>query len=251
MSLTKGVLTVVLALLPAAGSFGVRGLQEPAPITADCPVVDVSCPDALKPGEPVTFVANISGGDPNVTPTFKWKVSGGRITGGQDTSAITVDASEPGGRGVTATVEVGGYHPACTMSDSCTLMPGIAPTSRKVDEYGGVRFRDEKARLDNLAAELRNDPTAQGYFICYGGRRTKPGEARRLCERARNYHVSVHEVDLTRVVNVDGGRREVPTVEFWIVPSGAQPPQATPTIFPEAPRQSAPARATGRWHGRR
>ena len=232
MRLTRVVPTVVLALLSAAGSFGARGLQKPTTVTADCPVVDVSCPDASKPGEPLTFIANISGGDPEVTPTFKWTVSGGTIASGQGTSSITVNTSGPVGLSVTATVEVGGYVRECDMSDSCTLMPGLPPTSRKVDEYGDVTAGNEKARLDNFAIELQNDPTARGYLICYGGRRGPRGAARRRCDRAKNFLVASRGVDSRRLVAFDGGYREFLTVEAWIVPPGAAPPPPAPTVFP-------------------
>ena len=33
----------------------------------------------------------------------------------------------------------------------------------KFDEYGNIKFNDEKARLDNYAIQLQNEPGAQGY----------------------------------------------------------------------------------------
>ncbi|HWS88809.1 MAG TPA: hypothetical protein VN282_17675 [Pyrinomonadaceae bacterium] len=274
MNLTKGALAVVFALLSAAGaqtrvqddpppsvergvnpgaafanatvvgSFSVRSLPIPTPTS--CPHVDVDCPDRVRPGGRLTFVADLSGADPNVTPTFKWKVSVGTITSGQGTSAITVNASEAPGRSVTATVEVIGYERSCAILDSCTTIPGDRATTRKVDEYGNLRYSMEKSRLDVLAIELNNDPMAQGYFICYGGRRTRPGEAGRRCEDAKSYLVSDRGVDPTRVVTIDGGYREVPTVEFWIVPPGTEPPKPTPTIFTTKSKPPTPAHRLGR-----
>jgi len=107
-----------------------------------------------------------------------------------------------------------------------------------VDEYGDVTVGDEKARLDNFAIELQNDPTARGYLICYGGRRASRGAARRRCERAKNFLVVSRGVDAARLVALDGGYRESPTVEAWVVPSGAQPPLPTPD---GTPNESNPA----------
>jgi hypothetical protein len=266
MSLTKGLLAVVCALLAAAAaqtrgtyerppaaergarpaaafdkatvaaSFSARSLPIPTPTS--CPNVDVTCPDVLKPGEPMTFTASISGGDPAVTPAFKWTVSGGTITSGQGTSSITVDRGDDGRRSVTAAVDVSGYVRECDISESCTLFPGDPPVSRKVDEYGDVRVGDEKARLDNFAVELQNDPTAYGYLICYGGRRGARGAARRRCERAKNFLVVSRGVEPRRLVALDGGYRESLTVEAWVVPFGAQPPLPTPN---GTPNESNPA----------
>jgi hypothetical protein len=121
-------------------------------------------------------------------------------------------------------------------------------TARKIDEYGNIRFNDEKARLDNFAIELQNDPTAQGYLICYGGRRGRAGEAAARCDRAKNYLVTTRGIDASRIVTVDGGYRENLTVELWVVPTGAQPPTASPTVQPSEVT-TAPARAPRR--GRR
>ena len=215
----------------------------PAPA---CPTVDVSCPDTGTVGQPVTFTASVSGGDPNVTPTFNWTVSAGTISSGQGTSSITVDTTGvTPGTTITATVDVGGYGRECATSDSCTVNFPRRAERRKIDEYGNIRFNDEKARLDNFAIELQNDPTAQGYLVCYGGRSGRAGEAQRRCDRARDYLVTTRGIDASRVVTVDGGFREDLTVELWIVPTGAEPPTASPTVDPSEVRTTAPTRRRG------
>lgn len=217
-----------------------------------CPTVDVSCPsEPLEPGTPLKFTAHVSGGDPNATPTFNWAVSAGAISSGRGTSEITVDTNGlPNYSVVTATVDVGGYDRSCATSESCTVMPGCPVVARKVDEYGVISVGDEKLRLDNFVVELQNDPTAQAYLICYGGRRGRVGEARRRCGRALNYVVSTRGIEASRVMTVDGGLREKPAVESWLVPSGAAPPQPAPIVEPRAGSPSrnppAPRRRSGR-----
>ena len=208
----------------------------------------MSCPDTVTPGQPATFTANVSGGDPSVTPTFNWTVSAGTITSGQGTSSITVDTTGVTGN-ITATVTVGGYPASCNVSSSCTTGAPPVRTARKVDEYGNIRFNDEKARLDNFAIELQNDPTSQGYLICYGGRRGRAGEAAARCDRSKNYLTTTRGIDARRVVTVDGGYREDLTVELWVVPSGATPPAASPTVDPsEVKATAAPRRGRRRGH---
>src|SRR5215208_5151846 len=77
-------------------------------------------------------------------------------------------------------------HAGATAPSFTSGFPPVpAPTSpRKIDEYGNLRWSDEKARLDNYLIELRADPTSRAYIACYGGRRGREGEARRRCARA-------------------------------------------------------------------
>jgi hypothetical protein len=175
-------------------------------------------------------VANISGGDPAVTPKFNWVVKGSSIQSGQGESSMTAEPRAEGGE-VSATVEVKGYDGSCSITANCTTRV-IADTSpRKIEEYGDLSADEEKARLGSLAAELQNDPSARAYVICYGGRRSPAGEARRRCERARDYLGRTREH--LSVVTVDGGFREEPTVELWVAPLGVASPQASPTVDPK------------------
>jgi hypothetical protein len=187
-----------------------------------CPTLSVTCPDTVEPGTPITFTANVSGG--TGSPTYNWSVSAGTITSGQGTPSITVDTTGLAGQTVTATVELGGLDPTCQSTASCTTQVGTEkrqPT--RFDEYGNIRFNDEKARLDNFAIQLQNDPGAQGYIIAYG---TCTGEGQARADRAKDYLVNTRGIDAGRIVTVDGGCRPELTVQLWIVPSGATPPAA-------------------------
>jgi hypothetical protein len=96
-------------------------------------------------------------------------------------------------------------------------------TSRKFDEYGNIRFNDEKARLDNYAIQLQNEPTAQGVIIGYG---SCQGEGETRGNRAKDYLVNTRGIDGSRITVIDGGCRSELKVELWIVPSGATAPAA-------------------------
>jgi hypothetical protein len=123
--------------------------------------------------------------------------------------------------------------PDAPESPSARFPPVPSPTaSRKIDEYGNIRWRDEKVRLDYLLIEVRNDPAALAYLICYGGRTGREGEARRRCARAAGYIVRTGGIDASRVVTVDGGFREDLTVELWTPRAGSRPPAAVPTVDP-------------------
>jgi hypothetical protein len=212
---------------------------------APCPTVSVSCPSSVDPGSAITFSSSLSS---SANVTYNWSVSAGTISSGQGTSSITVDTAGLGGQTVTATVEVGGLDPACSRTASCsTSVTAPAPPATKFDEYGNIRFNDEKARLDNYAIQLQNQPGAQGYIIAYG---SCAGEAQARADRAKDYLVNTRGIDAGRIVTLDGGCRSDLTVELWIVPTGATAPAAsTDNIIspcPECKKKAAPRRRRGR-----
>ena len=103
---------------------------------------------------------------------------------------------------------------------------------QKFDEYGDIAFKDEKARLDNIAIELKTEPDTQLYIIGYAGRKARAGEAQTRANRAKHYLDSERRLDAGRVITIDGGHREELTLEFYIAPAGVQPPISSPTVDP-------------------
>ncbi len=182
-----------------------------------------------------------------MTPTYNWSVSVGTISSGQGTSTITVDTTGIGGQSVTANVTIGGADPSCTgTTASCTtpVKPPPAPP-RKFDEYGNIRFNDEKARLDNYAIQLQNEPGSQGTIIVYG---SCAGEAQQRGDRAKDYLVNTRGIEAGRITVVDGGCRADLTVQLWVVPQGSTAPEVDTTnaISPCPECRKAPRRRRGR-----
>ena len=218
------------------------GCVKPPP---PCPTVSVSCPSEVEQGAPITFTASVSGGDPNMQPTYNWSVSAGTITNGQGTTTITVDTAGLGSSTVTATVSLGGADPACTgTTASCSTAVKPPPAQPvKFDEYGNIKFNDEKARLDNYAIQLQNQPGSTGVIIAYG---SCAGEAQARADRAKDYLVNTRGIEASRITTVDGGCRSDLTVQLWIVPQGATAPAADTTGVispcPECKRKKAAPR---------
>lgn len=116
------------------------------------------------------------------------------------------------------------------------------------DHFGDICCEDEKARLDNFAVQLRNEPEATAWIVYYGGRQLQTcgskrkrlplrGEAQARVARMKPYLVnSWPHLDGKRIVVVNGGYRESFEIELWIVPPGQQPPALTPTVKPAAIR---------------
>ena len=104
---------------------------------------------------------------------------------------------------------------ACSDADS--------PRARKLDEFGDIQASDLIARLDNLAIQLQNEPTARGFLIVYRERRDMPGLSNRFAHRMKDYLVNTRGLSAERVVTVDGGIAGCLTQELWIVSPGGAP----------------------------
>lgn len=207
------------------------------PRESPCPYpVILSAPPQVKDGEIITFTADVSYSGSNPL-NYTWTVSPGsaRLLRGAGTPTIEVESTGLAGQSVTATLVVddGSGEPECRQTATATTV--IPPEdrerpSRQFDVCCSCSFDDQKARLDNLAVELQADPTTTTYVIAYGGRTSRIGQADLLGSRARDYLVTNRGIDQSRIVVINGGFREEDCVELWIIPSGATPPQPTPTV---------------------
>jgi hypothetical protein len=211
-----------------------------------CPIVSVDCPSEVEDGGSATFKANVKQGTPVVSPTYNWTVSAGTITSGQGTDTIMVDTKGTGGQTITATVELGGIDPSCGRTGSCsTPVKPLPQKPRKFDEYGNIRFNDEKARLDNFAIQLQNEPSARGSIVGYGSCGT---EGTTRANRAKDYLVNTRGIDAGRLDVVDGGCLPELLVQLWIVPQGATGAtgDATGVVSPCPDCKKKPTRRRGR-----
>ncbi|HKY43292.1 MAG TPA: hypothetical protein VJM50_09370 [Pyrinomonadaceae bacterium] len=200
-------------------------LVNPCPVVQPaCPAIEISCPTNIVLDQPITFTSRYTGGVPaNVNPVYNWTVSAGTIIEGQGTSAIKVDTKGLGGETVRATLSMGGYTLECS-ADCAVTIPLPKLTSRRFDEFPDISRNDEKARLDNFAIELQNDPTATAYVIVYPGRTSKRGDVQHHSSRIVEYLVHSRGLDERRIVTLVGTPRDQLHVELWVTPQGAPPP---------------------------
>jgi PKD-like domain len=191
-------------------------------VTPVCPEVSVVCPSQVALDQPLTFTANVAGGNSTTPLTYNWTVSAGTIIEGQGTPTIKVDTTGLAGQTVRATLSMGGLPMEC--ADSCAVsIPLPPPQCRKFDEFPDVARNDEKARLDNFVVELQNDPTSTGYVIVSPGRSEKAEDAQRRMSRIVDYLVNSRGVDAKRVVTLVGSNKAELTVELWACPQGVTP----------------------------
>ena len=110
--------------------------------------------------------------------------------------------------------------------------------ARLIDKFGSIKSNDEKARLDNYAIELHNDPTSMGYIIVYG-RTSRPGEAKKRADRIKQYLVYYRGIDMGRLVSLDHCFLSKLEVRLYIVPQGAKPPVPCATRSPAKAKTTA------------
>ncbi|HKZ79629.1 MAG TPA: hypothetical protein VJ124_15245 [Pyrinomonadaceae bacterium] len=190
----------------------------PAPV---CPTVTVSCPGGVKAGQPVDFQAAITGGTPSTSPLY-WTVSAGSILSGQGTSSIRVDTTGLAGQSVVARLTLPGYPMDC--SGSCVAEVPVVLECRKFDEFPAIARNDEKARLDNYAIELQNDPTATAYVVVHAGQTGRATDVQRHTTRITDYLINSRAIDGHRIVTLVGPARPQLLVELFVCPQGAKPP---------------------------
>lgn len=233
---------------------------KPVPVRAKSPCpfpVNVSGPTTISEGDIITYRSDTSyAGSSSLTYSWTVNPANARIVSGAGTPTITVDSTSVGGQRVTATLVVddGSADPMCRQSaQAFTDVPAQVKrvlAAREFDTCESCSYDDQKARLDNVAVELQNDPTTSTYLFAYAGRTSRAGTADRLLTRARDYLVTQRGIDSSRIVLANGGFRENDSLEVWIVPRGATPPQPRPTVQPGDVRPTKNPAPTPRRRGR-
>jgi hypothetical protein len=202
-----------------------------AQTTPPCQSVSVENSDTVdRTDHPIVFTARVK--NDAVTSErlqYKWQTSAGTIMTGQNTSSISVDIVGLAGQSLTATVEIIG------LGDSCSIASGTVRVIAKpficglaFDQYGDLKWEYEKARLDNFAIQLLNQPSSRGALIAFAGNPTYKGEAAHRLNRAVNYLVNVRNVPRERLTTTDAGHRTDLVMIMYVVPEGATLPASDP-----------------------
>ena len=96
--------------------------------------------------------------------------------------------------------------------------------ARLIDKFGAIQISDLMARLDNFAIELQNEPASRGYVVAYGAKNKFPGWPLRRAGHALNYLAETRGLDRARISLVNGGLRDDPAFELWVVGPGDELP---------------------------
>ncbi len=101
------------------------------------------------------------------------------------------------------------------------------------DEWGKMPFKDESARLDNLAIYLQKDqPTWVVYLMFYDGKRACAGELQARAARDKKWLVK-RGIAEDRITWKDAGYREQFTVQVWTWPRDVGEPGDYSTVSPK------------------
>lgn len=102
------------------------------------------------------------------------------------------------------------------------------------DNYGDVRFSDEKAVLDSFAKRILKQPGSRGVITTFAGYRTFRGEARFRLNRAKNYLVKRHKIPASRIVTIDGGHMDEVKWYVMVIAPGEEIPEPEPATIPKS-----------------
>jgi len=218
----------------------------PIPNKLPCPYpVNVSASTTVAEGEMITFSSDVKYTGSSAL-NYTWTVSpaSAKIISGAGTQTIDVDTTGLGGQKVSAilVVDDGSGESSCRVTaQASTDVTRTIIKTKCYDCFPFIAFDDTKARLDNFAIELQNNPSAQGYMIVYSGTGSRAGQAERLIERAKDYLMKERTLDVSRLTVINGGYRDTDYFELWVVPQGAEPPTPTPTAQSGSTQPPEPA----------
>jgi len=92
----------------------------------------------------------------------------------------------------------------------------LKPVQEPFDRYGEIAWNDEKARLDNFAIQLLQEPDYVGCIFVFNAPSMCSGEAQARAVRAKRYIVERRGVPWNRVMWKEEGYREEAQTIMWI-----------------------------------
>jgi hypothetical protein len=108
----------------------------------------------------------------------------------------------------------------CVLVQFC-FSQQIEPKPVLIDEVEGRLCGDPwKARLDNFAVALSNEPNSRGYIILYGT--ADESENQQFLIFFKTYLSLVRDISKDRLIVLRGNSGEKMRVQLWFVPIGAE-----------------------------
>lgn len=98
-----------------------------------------------------------------------------------------------------------------------------------IDSFTYSNSEDASARIDNWRNELEKSPQNAGMVIVYGGKISKKGEIEAHI-RGIKQAFALKRIDHNRTPVISGGYRDKLTIEFWVIPVGADTPAPSSTV---------------------
>lgn len=214
--------TVELWILPVQA-------KPPSPSPEFAPEQIVQCHPVRVLGEiyaasrksPLKFSAVFTLHRPAFSFEYFWSVKNGEIVDGQGTDSIIVQPGDGPEANVNARVELKGFSAECNETASYTTVVSVSPY--RLSNFEENYSEALQINLDRLTDILQKDSRPHGYILVYGGRITRRGETEGRGDRARHYLRDMRGVPENRFSIANGGYREKPMFEIWIVQEGVKP----------------------------
>jgi hypothetical protein len=124
-------------------------------------------------------------------------------------------------------------HLRCPRVEKCCM--DVFPT---FDEYAGLNFEDEKARLDSFVIKM-NEQLGRGAIVVYGESRAVRNMIMKRAARARRYLREKGGLESQRLLIIDGGYKDRSITQLHLYTIGGEVSRIL--LFPEKdPGQAAP-----------
>ncbi len=211
----KSVFTFsILVLALCIGSFAQT--NEPAP----CPTISLTRePFDPNIGDFVSYTVVLDDNSDKYNVKYEWTVKDGEIVSGQGTSTVKIKINLDS-LTVTANVKVSPQNCSSSVTESFIIEQHI---SILIDEFSTSVSRIDKARFDNLAAGLQNNPNANAYIIENFAKETSRKVIKRKNQLITNYLVNIKGIERDRIV-LQNASADKNLTQLFIVPAGAIPP---------------------------
>jgi hypothetical protein len=192
-----------------------------------CPSISVIVPAGVTfYGNDAVFTVNLDRrGVNNINEanlSYQWSVSVGDIEDGQGTPSISVHVpTESTNNNLWATVTITGLPQGC--ASSFKERTPISPTCAlpvTVDEYGRQSFKDERARLANLAIQLNTNPESGALFVIYVTPKESNSFINKRITNIKNYLAKRFSITETRLRFVFAAQYSYQT-KIYLIPPGA------------------------------
>ena len=205
-------------------------------------------PTEVQPGG--TATVNATGVSPQNRPlTYSYSATAGTITGSGTTAAFSAVGAPTGAVGITCTVADDKNHTLSSNANVTVLAPPPPPPTPKTQALGSISFsgdakrptrvdNEAKARLDQIALELKQQPDAALVIVGDSDAKEKAAEAKEQKRAMHNKHVKVEDDAAQRAVNAKDylvtdqgiaasrittatGTADDQSVQSYLVPAGA------------------------------
>jgi hypothetical protein len=202
------------SILVFAFCFAAFGQDSP------CPTITLtSNPTMVTAGEFISYIVHLSEEAKQYKIKYFWAVDEGEIISGQGTPTVKIKTIIDS---LNVIVEIQGLPKNClnTISDSFVI---DRPYSNLIDGFSISVSQIDKARLDNLAGYLTNNPTSTGYIFEYFKKKTSQRAIKQKSQRIIDYLVRVKGIEKNMIV-LQTISADKNLTRFFAVPAGAIPP---------------------------